>query len=679
MVVITVKRIIPFLSVLAMLASACSGDTETTTAPSVVGGTTTIPGALGDTTSPPASPAPEFPDGLDWINVDRPLSFAELRGKVVLLDFWTYGCINCIHIIPDLMRLEEEYPDELVVIGVHSAKFDNEGDTENIRQVVLRYGIEHPVVNDSDFRVWNAWGVHAWPTVALVDPAGNVVGLHSGEGVYEVVEPVIESIVEDFDQRGLIDRSPIGIAPESEDQPDSVLSFPGKVLADAEGGRLFVADTNHHRIVVADLETGEVVQVAGNGNRGFTDGGFAEAQFNQPQGMTLSPDGTLLYVADTGNHAVRTLDLEAGLVATLAGTGEQARSYPPSAGTVEQVELNSPWDLLLDGDVLYVAMAGSHQIWAIQLDSGQVLPVAGSGREGVVNGDAASAQLAQPSGLALLGDRLFFADSESSTIRYLDIGGDVGLLAGSGYGLFDFGDVDGTGTSARLQHPLGVAVADGVLYVADTYNNKIKRIDAGSGETETYLGGEAGWRDGSDALFYEPGGLDAADGRLYVADTNNQAVRVVDLATGDTSTLVLYGVERFAPEDDGFAGTVVRAEPVQLAPGAGTVLVDIGFPPGYKVNDLAPFTMQWHSDGIADFGADAERSIVAPEFPVEVAADFVAGEGLVVGDVTVYYCTIEAQSLCLIDEVRFEIPVEVSPGGAGSVTVSYEVPALAGV
>ncbi len=670
MVVTTVRRILAFTA-FVLLVAACSGEGGAGSTEDIV---STTEGIISGSTSPGASAAPEFPDGLDWINVDRPLSFAELRGKVVLLDFWTYGCINCIHIIPDLMRLEEEYADELVVIGVHSAKFDNEGSTENIRQVVLRYGIEHPVVNDSDFQVWNAWGARAWPTIMLVDPAGNIVGGHSGEGVYDVVKPVIDSLIEEFDQLGLIDRSPLDL--NLEPLADSVLSFPGKVLADAAGGRLFVADTNHHRIVVADLESGEVTQVIGSGNRGFGDGGLAEAGFDQPQGMALSADGTLLYVADLGNHAVRKVDLESGLVTTLAGTGEQARSYPPSAGTLEDVELNSPWDLLLDGDTLYVAMAGSHQVWALQLDADLALPAAGSGLEGVVNGDAGTAQLAQPSGLALLGERLFFADSESSTIRYLDIGGDVGLLAGSGNGLFAFGDADGLGTEARFQHPLGVVVDGGYVYVADTYNNKIKRIDPDSGATETFLGGEAGWRDGADALFYEPGGLDAANGKLYVADTNNHAVRVIALATGETSTLVLYGVERFVAADDDYNGTVVTAETVQLAAGEATILVEIEFPPGHKVNDLAPFSMRWRSEGVADFGAGAEVSLVAPEFPIEVPVTLAPGEGTVVGDVTIYYCTTEAESLCLIDEVRFEIPVEVGPGGTDSVTVSHFVPAF---
>ncbi len=255
---------------------------------------------------------------------------------------------------------------------------------------------------------------------------------------------------------------------------------------------MFVADTNHHRIVVADPESGEVLDVAGSGAPGFADGAFAAASFDGPQGMALSADGGTLYVADTGNHAVRALDLGARTVATLAGTGEQAANYPPLPGAFPGVALSSPWDLARDGSRLYVAMAGSHQIWVIDLERGVAEPAAGSGREGVADGDAEEAELAQPSGLVLDGlGRLYWADAESSTIRYLETGegGGTGLLAGSGDGLFDFGDVDGVGREARFQHPLGVAFDGARLFVADTYNDKIKQIDPATGAVTTFAGG----------------------------------------------------------------------------------------------------------------------------------------------------------------------------------------------
>ncbi len=634
-------------------------------------------------------PAPEFPSGLDWLNTDRPLTLEQLRGKVVVLDFWTYGCINCMHVIPDLKRLEEEYPDELVVIGVHSAKFENEGDTDNIRQVILRYGLEHPVVNDKDFKVWQTWGARAWPTLVIVDPAGHVVGGHSGEGVYPIFEPIIAGLVEEFEAQGLLDRTPLSLKLEKEGLPETALSFPGKVLADVAGGRqrLFVADTNHNRIVVMGAESGEVQAVIGSGKAGFKDGDFENATFDHPQGMALATDGATLYVADTENHALRQVDLAERIVTTLAGTGQQARQHPPRAGTAPDVALNSPWDLALDGDRLYVAMAGSHQLWVMDLSSGALTSFAGSGREGTRDGARAEAELAQPSGLALDGQgRLYFADSEGSSIRWVEIGrgGQVGTLAGSGQSLFDFGDVDGVGNDARLQHPLGVAYADGLLYVADTYNSKLKRADPKRRAIETFLGKDHGWRDGATPLFYEPGGIDVAAGHLYVADTNNHAVRVVDLATGETRTLALRGIEieieieRLTPGADvgekEFYGKIVTLDPLTVGAGPGHVRLDVRFPEGYKVNDQAPYTMDWTvKGGVVVLAPDANRAIVEPQFPLTLDAAFYAGQGTLTGDLNIFYCEKAKESLCLIERVRLQVPLIVEETGGSTLSLAYEV------
>jgi DNA-binding beta-propeller fold protein YncE len=615
-------------------------------------------------------PAPEFPAGLDWLNTDRPLTLEQLKGKVVVLDFWTYGCINCMHVIPDLKRLEEEYPNELVVIGVHSAKFENEGDTDNIRQVILRYELEHPVVNDHQFEVWRTWGAQAWPTLVLIDPAGNVVGGHSGEGIYPLFKPVIESLVQEFDANGILDRTPLDLKLEKEGLPETVLSFPGKVLADGAGGRLFIADTNHNRVVVAELNSGEVLSVIGAGEYGFEDGDFGTAAFAHPQGMTLSPDGKTLYVADTENHAIRRVDLEAEKVSTLAGTGLQSRQYPPIGGQAPDIALNSVWDLELDGQRLYIAMAGTHQLWVMDLESGFIGPFAGNAREGTQDGLLAEAELAQPSGLSLDGQgRLYFTDPEASTIRWAEIGttdAQVGTLVGSGASLFDFGDVDGVGNQARLQHALGVVYYEGTVYVADTYNSKIKRVDPESREIETLLGSEHGWRDGPDPLFYEPGGIDAAGGKLYVADTNNHAVRIVDLQTKDTSTLVLRGIERFMPsaDEEDFGGKIVQLEPAQIATGPGKVVLDLKMPEGYKVNELAPSSMTWMvEDGVVLLPPDANRSVVAPQFPMELDVTFKEGRGVLTADLTIFYCEAETESICLVEQVRLEAPLVVETDG----------------
>ena len=448
-----------------------------------------------------------------------------------------------MHVFPQLRKLEQKYAREMAVVGVHSAKFNAERATQNVRQAILRYGIEHPVVNDADFQVWRRYSVRAWPTLMFIDPDGKVIDRHEGEIPIDALDSVIREMVGQFDQRGVIDRRPLKFKLELEKEREwprpRPLSFPGKVLADAEHRRLYIADSNHHRLIVTSME-GEVQNVVGSGEAGLSDGGFHEACFNDPQGMATNGKD-LLYVADTKNHAIREVDLANQNVKTLVGTGEQSMMFH-NGGKGTAIALNSPWDLALKDGALYIAMAGFHQLWKLDLGALEARPYAGSGREGIVDGALATAQLAQPCGIVSDGRLLYFADSETSSIRAaaLDDGGQVDTIVG--VDLFAFGDVDGVGNDARLQHPQGIDWYDGMLFIADTYNNKIKRIAPDDREVSTYLGtGEPGHLDGEGALaqFHEPGGLSAAADKLYVADTNNHAIRVADLRTKEVTTLEL--------------------------------------------------------------------------------------------------------------------------------------------
>ena len=482
------------------------------------------------------NPAPEFNGAKSWLNTENALTLAELRGKIVLLDFWTYGCINCIHIIPDLKKLEAKYKNELVVIGVHSAKFDNERDTENIRRIILRYELEHPVVNDADFKIWNAYGVEAYPTQILIDPVGNIVATAIGEGQFRGLDERIQKTIEEF--RGKINEKPLEFKTELSKLADSPLLFPGKVLADAKANRLFIADSNHNRIVVATLDGG-LIETIGNGNAGFADGSFETAMFRKPQGLAF--DGVNLYVADTGNHAIRRVNFETKTIETIAGTGEQGHFSP--AGKGRETRLNSPWDLQLVGNDLYIGMAGNHQIWRMDLAQNEIGAFAGSGREERADGDLDEAGFAQPSGLAFDGKFLYVADSESNIIRQIDLKAkNVKTLIGGD--LFEFGDTDGAGDKARLQHPLGVVAAGKSVYIADTYNHKIKILNPVSRSVRTFAGnGKTGAENNLKAAFYEPGGISAASGKLFVSDTNNHSIRVVDVKTRAVSTLKINGLQ----------------------------------------------------------------------------------------------------------------------------------------
>jgi thiol-disulfide isomerase/thioredoxin len=482
--------------------------------------------------------APELEGGVAWLNTAGPVRLKDLKGKIVLVDFWTLCCINCIHVLPDLAKLEKKYPNELVVIGVHTAKFENEKNTESIRKAILRYEISHPVVNDAEQKIWQAYGSRSWPTICLIDPEGEIVYMDSGEGQFKELDQEIAQLIRIHKAKKTLNTRPMKfeLARFSE-TGQSPLFFPGKVIADPPSNRIFIADSTHHRIVITDLQ-GNKIAIAGMGEPGRADGAFSKASFNDPQGMALK--GETLYVADRKNHLIRALDLKAQMVTTVAGTGEQGRDREGDAPALK-VGLNSPWDLLLVGNRMFLGMAGHHQIWVMDLNTKRVAAYAGDGGEDLVDGTLSRSRFAQPSALTTDGRTLYVADSETSSIRSVPLTprGEVRTIVG--LDLFKFGDVDGTGDDVRLQHALGVTWHDGRLYVADTYNSKIKEIDPLRRSCKTFLGGEEeGWLAGP--LFSEPGGIHYAGGKLYVADTNAHRIRVIDLKAKTVSTLQLKGV-----------------------------------------------------------------------------------------------------------------------------------------
>ncbi|HEX3316043.1 MAG TPA: thioredoxin-like domain-containing protein, partial [Gemmataceae bacterium] len=449
---------------------------------------------------------PSFDGGVAWLNTASPIKIEDLKGRVVVLDFWTLCCINCIHTLPDLARLEAKYPGVLVVIGVHTPKFDNEKNTESVRKAILRYEVKHPIVNDADQKIWTRFGVRSWPTLVVLDADGNYIGYASGEGNYELLDRKIGQLVADAKSKGTLKTTPLDFKLTRE-TVTTPLYFPGKVVADAASKRLFIADSTHHRIVITDLD-GKKIDIAGTGIEGLQNGSFDEVRFSDPQGMTLH--GGLLYVADRKNHSIRALDLKKRTVATVAGVGKQDRedrTFDTDPKPALKTGLNSPWDLLSIGNKIFIAMAGHHQIWTFDPARKEVVPYAGNGAENIKDGPFANASFAQPSGLATDGKNLYVADSEVSAIRSVPLNPAGAVSTIVGMGLFEFGDINGTGDDVRLQHALGVAYRGGKLYVADTYNSKIKEIDPQTRVCTTFVGGEK--------LFNEPGGLSFAGNQLY--------------------------------------------------------------------------------------------------------------------------------------------------------------------
>lgn len=490
-------------------------------------------------------PAPELEGAVAWINTGKPLTLKALRGKVVILDFWTLCCINCMHIMPDLTRLEEKYKNELVVIGVHSPKFENEKDNDSLRKAVLRYELKHPIANDAAHKIWNAYQCAWWPTIAVIDPEGNIVAGAAGEPsvTLRTLDATVAALIQKHRKNRTLNETPLRFdTAQFRDGPDTPLYFPGKVVADVAGKRLLIADSTHHRIVVTDLE-GNKIAIAGTGVPGRTDGPFEKAQFDDPQGMAIT--GDTVYLADRKNNVIRILDLKTQLVKTVPGT-YRTFTIPKTPRAMAL----TPWDVWLEGNWLFVAMSGAHQIWVLNLKTNAFVPFAGDRSEEIQDGPRLTAKFAQPSGLTSDGRNLYVADAEVSAVRKIPYDGVSPVETLVGRGLFEFGDRDGPGRvadsgqratlEAKLQHCVGVAYHDGKVYVADTYNSKIKTIDLTTGEVATFLGGPV--KPGEKPILNEPAGLSFAGDTLYIADTNAHRIQVVDLNTKAVKTLKLKGV-----------------------------------------------------------------------------------------------------------------------------------------
>ncbi|MFE9302349.1 NHL domain-containing thioredoxin family protein [Streptomyces sp. NPDC006856] len=471
--------------------------------------------------------APELIGKGGWLNTgDQQYTLADLRGRIVILDFWTFCCVNCLHVLDELRELEEKHRDTVVIIGVHSPKFVHEAEHQAVVDAVERYEVHHPVLDDPELATWKQYAVRAWPTLVVIDPEGYVVAQHAGEGHAHAIEKLVEELEAEHGAKGTLRR---GDGPYVAPEPVAThLRFPGKALLLPDGGFL-VSDTTRHRLVELDADGETVRRHFGTGERGLSDGGPDEARFSEPQGLAVLPDGRIA-VADTVNHAIRALDLTTGTTSTLAGTGRQWWQGTPTSGPAREVDLSSPWDLAWFGDRLWIAMAGVHQLWTYDPEGGTVGVAAGTTNEGLVDGPAAEAWFAQPSGLAVSadGERLWVADSETSALRWVDRDEHVHTAVGTG--LFDFGHRDGAAGQALLQHPIGVtALPDGSVAVSDTYNHALRRYDPASGEVTTLA---TDVREPSDAVL--------ADGDLVVVESARhrltrlrlpeEAVRVADQA-----------------------------------------------------------------------------------------------------------------------------------------------------
>jgi thiol-disulfide isomerase/thioredoxin len=632
--------------------------------------------------------APELEGGLAWLNTDKALKLKELRGQVVILDFWTYCCINCMHVLPILHTLEQKHAaDPVVVIGVHSAKFQGERDPDRIREAMLRYGVTHPVYVDSEMHVWEKYGIRSWPTLVVIRPNGLVAAALPGEPDPAELEALVGDVLAKARTDGSLAKGPVTIHRPAE-VDTGPLAFPGKVRG-APDGRIFVSDSGHHRVLVLDAN-GRVLDTIGSGLKGVRAGTFEDAAFDDPEGLAL--DGDHLYIADARGHVIVRADLHARTVMRVAGTGELGVRPLDDARPALSEGLRSPWALALDGRRLLFTVAGSHQIGVLDLDAGTVARFAGNGREAIVDGDHDNASFAQPSGLTNHDGTLYVADSESSGVRAVSLKtGETKTVIGTG--LFDFGDRDGPVGTALLQHPLGVAWTSAGLVVADTYNNKVKRFLpdlSGLDSVPLVVNGKRP---------FEPGGLGvASDGALLVADTNNHRLLRVPVAagrldaaaareihiTGSPPPAVGFTVAQTAPliSPTATSGAAYSAELAPVATGAGArkLMITLRPPADFELTKDAPYDVSFQvSEGSSvhlssdHFRGHQSGTELRLDLPIDVAAG-PAGATDLIASFRGVICDARNHASCYPIQNRFRLPLTRSPGAADPAFIATLVP-----
>ncbi|MEE1828151.1 thioredoxin-like domain-containing protein [Streptomyces sp. BE20] len=504
--------------------------------------------------------APELVGAGGWLNTGgKELKLADLRGKCVVLDFWTFCCVNCLHVLDELRELEEKHRDTVVIVGVHSPKFVHEADHRAVVDAVARYEVHHPVLDDPALVTWKQYAVRAWPTLVVIDPEGYVVAQHAGEGHAHAIARLVEELEAEHAAKGTLRR---GDGPYVAPEPTAGdLRFPGKAVL-LPNGHLLVADSGHHSLVELEADGETVVRRIGDGVRGLVDG--TAPRFSEPQGLALLPAGSAydVIVADTVNHALRGVRLSDGGVTTLAGTGKQWWQGSATDGPAREVDLSSPWDVAWFDGRVWIAMAGVHQLWSYDPATATVGVAAGTTNEGLVDGPAAEAWFAQPSGLAVSadGERLWVADSETSALRWVSRE-TKSVQSAVGTGLFDFGHRDGAAGQALLQHPLGVTVLpDGSVAVSDTYNHALRRFDPASGEVTTLA-----------TDLREPSGAVLVDGDIVVIESARH--RLTRLRLPEEAVQV-----------DAVAHRTRRAA-TEVAPGAFRLDVVFSAPTGQKLDE----------------------------------------------------------------------------------------------
>lgn len=583
-------------------------------------------------------------DNHQWLNVSRDLTAKDLENRIVLLDFWTYACVNCLHMIPEIKKLEEQFGDKLTVIGVHSGKFSEEKGLDNVKSAVLKYEIDHPVINDGGFAIWKNFTVSSWPTLVLINPKGEVQKVYVGEGNGVALSRDIKKLVKKYQPQ--LNKTPLPVLLEKNKVAGHILQFPSKIEFArnfsykniTKTNALIIADSKNNRIVVIRLD-GKIILEVGSGKRGLKDGDIDSAQFNFPRGLLYKDN--ILYVADTGNHALRKVDFKNNQVSTLVGSGERGFAINDEVSAIS-AELASPWDLEFFPDYqnIIIANAGTHQLLKYNIGGNVITPFAGSGVEDIIDGKYPNNALAQTGGLSVVGGKLYFVDSESSSLRVADKSGEVKTLIGKG--LFDFGYKNGGADTALMQHPVGLVADDTGVYIADTLNNVIRKYNFSTKQISDYGNGK------SKVSYNEPEDIIAVLDKFYIADTNNNRIVVVDRKSNKASVLALIPVLKM-PKDGllEYLPNLQKIPTIQVASGVGLNLL-FDLKKGWKINEQAPSffnLVEIKRNKSATLIATYDWSIIekgAVRLPKLSSNRQYYLQG------TVYYCEDKANAICLI-------------------------------
>ena len=587
-----------------------------------------------------------------WINSSRNINSSDLQDRIILVDFWTYACINCLHMVPEIKKLEEEFGNKLTVIGVHSGKFDNEKQFENIKKAVLKYDISHLVVNDADLKIWKSFNISSWPTFVLLDPKGKIIKQYQGEVSGTIIKEDIEKLIKKYNYS--LNRDELPIVLEKNKAIDRILRFPSGIefakdfsyKNSPKNNSLIVSNTGKNTISVISLD-GETLLEIGSGNSNLEDGEIEKASFNSPRGLLFKDD--ILYVADTGNHAVRKVDFKSGQVTTVIGTGTKGLALAEN-NKATKAELASPWDLEFfpDNNHIIISNAGTHQLLKYNISEETIIPFAGSGEEELIDGKYPNNALAQPSGLSAASGNLYFVDSETSSLRSVNKEGMVETLIGKG--LFNFGHKDGDKEEALMQHPVGLSADDTGIYISDTHNNIIRKFDFKTKELSDYSGSVRGDEVGNkkSTLYNEPEAMVSVLDKFYICDTNNGRIVELERKSGNSklldvipkSKMPIEGLLEYLPN--------LAKIPTKIVKSKSEIKISFVMKDGWKINDSSPsfFNLvevknNQEANLIASFDGEIIKSgaIILPKL---------SKKNIYYLHGTVYYCEDKENALCLI-------------------------------